>query len=165
MSDERRLHLIGVGGSGMLPLALLLKQAGHSVTGSDDACDPVRLSLLREQGVSVFSNADPAHVRHADHVVVSPAIAETHIERRTARREGVPVQTRAQALSELIADRAAICVAGSHGKSTTTAMLVHILDTVLGGDFGYMLGASFSTAGRLPARLGPPRYAIPYRSL
>lgn len=156
MSDGRRFHLIGVGGSGMLPLALLLKQAGHSVTGSDDACDPVRLSLLGEQGVSVFSDADPAHVRHADHVVASPAIAETHIERRTARREGVPVQTRAQALSELIADRATICVAGSHGKSTTTAMLVHILDTALGGDFGYMLGASFSTAGRLPARLGPP---------
>jgi UDP-N-acetylmuramate--L-alanine ligase len=140
----------------MLPLALLLKQAGHPVSGSDDASDPSRFALLTEQGVTVFSNADSAHVKQAGCVVVSPAIPETHVERRASRREGVPIKTRARALAELIADRATVCVAGSHGKSTTTAMLVHILNAVRGRDFGYMLGAAFSTAGLMPARLGPP---------
>lgn len=140
----------------MLPLALLLKQAGHPVTGSDNSCDPSRFTLLNEQGVLVFSGADPAHVQNTSCVVVSPAIPETHVERRAARREGVPVKTRAQALAELIADRTTVCVAGSHGKSTTTAMLVHILNSGRDNAFGYMLGASFSTAGLLPARLGLP---------
>lgn len=156
MSDLFRVHMVGVGGSGMLPLALLLKQAGHSVSGSDNASDPSRFALLREHGVAVLSGADPAVVQSASCVVVSPAIPETHTERRAARREGVPVKTRAKVLAELIADRAAVCVAGSHGKSTTTAMLVHILSAVQDSAFGYMLGASFTTTGFMPARLGEP---------
>lgn len=156
MSKLPSLHLIGVAGSGMLPLALLLKQAGHPVTGSDNSCALSRLALLNEQGVPVFSGTDSAHVQNASCVVASPAIPESHVERRAARREGIPVKTRAQALAELIADRTTVCVAGSHGKSSTTAMLVHILNSVRGSAFGYMLGASFSTPGLLPARLGLP---------
>lgn len=156
MFELPSLHLVGVGGSGMLPLALLLKQAGYTVTGSDNAANSSRFALLDEQGVPVFRGAEPAHVRNASCVVASPAIPETHIERRAARREGVPVKTRAKALAELISDRPNVCVAGSHGKSTTTAMLVHILNVVRGSDFGYMLGASFSTGSLTPARLGSP---------
>ncbi|WP_225027306.1 amino acid adenylation domain-containing protein, partial [Xinfangfangia pollutisoli] len=168
MSDRARLHLIGVGGSGMLPLALLLRQAGHIVTGSDDLCAPARLALLRDQGVTVLSGADPALARAADCVVASPAIPETHVERRAARRAGISVKTRARMLAELIADRPAICVAGSHGKSTVTAMLIHILraagqaagqtagQAAGQDDFGYMLGASFADPGLAPARLGAP---------
>ena len=156
MSDRTRLHLIGVGGSGMLPLALLLRQAGHPVTGSDDLCAPARLDLLHAQGISVLSGADPALARAADCVVASPAIPETHVERRAARRAGLPVKSRARALAEVIADRQTICVAGSHGKSTVTAMLVHILSAAGQEDFGYMLGAAFADAARLPARLGAP---------
>ncbi len=156
MSELPRLYLIGIAGSGMLPLALLLKQAGHPVSGSDDASDPSRLALLNEQGVPVFSGADAARLQNASCVVVSPAIPEMHIERRAARREGIPVKTRARALAELIADRATICVTGSHGKSTTTAMLVHILNATRGNAFGYMLGATFSSADLASARLGLP---------
>jgi UDP-N-acetylmuramate--L-alanine ligase len=149
------MHLIGVGGSGMLPLALLLKQAGYPVSGSDTLCDPERLALLADEGVTVFSSADPAYVQNADCIVTSPAIPETHIERRAARRHGIPLKMRAGALADLIIDRATVCVAGSHGKSTTTAMLIHILQAVRGDAFGYMLGASRPTVGYLPARLGP----------
>lgn len=156
MSDLARLHLIGVGGSGMLPLALLLKQAGHPVTGSDNLCAPARLALLEAQGIAVLSGADPTLARAADCVVASPAIPETHVERRAARRDGIPVKTRARMLAELIADRLTICVAGSHGKSTVTAMLIHILSAAGKGDFGYMLGASFADPGIVPARLGAP---------
>ncbi|WP_323032344.1 amino acid adenylation domain-containing protein [Paracoccus sp. (in: a-proteobacteria)] len=156
MSDLARMHLIGVGGSGMLPLALLLKQAGHPVTGSDNLCAPARLAMLEAQEIEVLSGADPTRVKTADCVVVSPAIPETHVERRAARRDGVPVKTRAQVLAELIADRLNICVAGSHGKSTTTAMLIHILSAAGKGDFGYMLGASFAAPDIAPARLGVP---------
>ncbi len=140
----------------MLPLALLLKQAGHFVTGSDELCPSERLALLRAEGIEAVSGVDPALAGPADCVVVSPAIPETHAERRAARRAGIPVRTRAQVLAGMIAGRPNICVAGSHGKSTTTAMLVHILNAVGTGDFGYMLGASFSAPGIAPARLGAP---------
>ena len=156
MSDPERLHLIGIGGSGMLPLALLLRQAGHMVTGSDNHCAPARLALLEAQGIAVQSVPDPALVRAADCIVVSPAIPESHVEKRAARRAGIPVKTRAQMLAELIAGRLNICVAGSHGKSTTTAMLVHILSAAGQPDFGYMLGASFADPEHPPARWGAP---------
>ena len=156
MSEPDRLHLIGVGGSGMLPLALLLKQAGHTVTGRDAFCSPERLALLKAHGITVSSEADPTRVKDADCVVVSPAIPETDIERRAARRDGVTVKTRSQMLAELIAERINVCVAGSHGKSTTTAMLIHILSSAGQHDFGYMLGASFADPDSAPARLGAP---------
>lgn len=156
MSDPARLHLIGVGGSGMLPLALLLGQAGHPVTGSDNLCAPARLAMLQARGVAVLSGADPALARAADCIVASPAIPETHVERRAARRDGIPVKTRAQMLAELISGRRSICVAGSHGKSTVTAMLVQILRAAGPDDFGYMLGASFADPDIAPARLGAP---------
>ena len=156
MSEPGQLHLIGVGGSGMLPLALLLKQAGHPVTGRDAFCPPERLALLEAHGITVHSEADPARVKDADCVVVSPAIPETDVERRAARRDGVTVKTRFKMLAELIAERLNVCVAGSHGKSTTTAMLVHILSSAGQDDFGYMLGASFAAPDSAPARLGAP---------
>lgn len=156
MPDPARLHLIGVGGSGMLPLALLLRQAGYPVTGSDALCDPARLAILEAQGVAVLSGADPALARAAQCVVASPAIPETHVERRAARREGIPVKTRARMLAELIRGRRTICVAGSHGKSTVTAMVVQILRAAGTEDFGYMLGASFADPDIAPARLGAP---------
>lgn len=156
MPDPARLHLIGVGGSGMLPLALLLRQAGYPVTGSDALCDPARLAILEAQGVAVLSGADPALARAAQCVVASPAIPETHVERRAARREGIPVKTRARMLAELICGRRTICVAGSHGKSTVTAMVVQILRAAGTEDFGYMLGASFADPDIAPARLGAP---------
>jgi UDP-N-acetylmuramate--L-alanine ligase len=156
MSDRARLHLIGVGGSGMLPLALLLRQAGHPVSGSDTLCAPARLARLEAQGIRVLAGADPALARAADCVVASPAIPETHVERRAARREGIPVKTRAQMLAALIAGRPNICVAGSHGKSTVTAMLIQILCAAGQGEFGYMLGAEFAEPDMAPARLGAP---------
>ncbi|MAU61308.1 MAG: CDA peptide synthetase III [Parvibaculum sp.] len=140
----------------MLPLALLLRQAGHPVTGSDNLCPPERLAMLQAQGVEAFPGTAPARVKRADCVVVSPAIPETHVERLAARREGIPVETRAQVLARLTTGRPNICVAGSHGKSTTTAMLVHILRAAGAGDFGYMLGASFVAPDIAPARMGAP---------
>ncbi|HTN41647.1 MAG TPA: AMP-binding protein, partial [Asticcacaulis sp.] len=156
MSELPQMHLIGVAGSGMLPLAILLKQAGHSVSGSDDSSSSLRFALLREQGVRILSGVDTVRVEGAGCIIASPAIPETHIERRAARREGIPVKTRARALAELIADRPSVCVAGSHGKSTTTAMLIHILNAACGDDFGYMLGAAFPASEFMPARLGRP---------
>jgi len=149
-SDVRSVHLIGVGGSGMLPLALLLQESGYAVSGSDDMAADARVRPLRERGIKLAGNG------RADRVVASPAIAETHPERRRARRSGTPVLTRARALADLVAERDTICIAGSHGKSTTTAMLVHILQAAYGDGFGYMVGADAADHGRPPARLGPP---------
>ncbi|MFD2842939.1 Mur ligase domain-containing protein [Paracoccus cavernae] len=151
-SELPKLHLIGVGGSGMFPLALLLRQAGYEVSGSDSNCSKERLDLLLANGIRVQAAA----MRDVDGVIVSPAIPESHAELRAARRDSIPVQTRARALAELIAQRPSICVAGSHGKSTTTAMLVHILDYAGPSDCGHMLGASFA-CGTLPPRASAKR--------
>ena len=134
----------------MFPLALLLHQAGYEVSGSDSNCSKERLDLLLANGIRVQAAA----MRDVDGVIVSPAIPESHAELRAARRDSIPVQTRARALAELIAQRPSICVAGSHGKSTTTAMLVHILDYAGPSDCGHMLGASFACGTLPPARLG-----------
>ncbi|WP_395541760.1 amino acid adenylation domain-containing protein [Neotabrizicola sp. sgz301269] len=156
MSDPLRphLHLLGIGGSGMLPLALLLRQAGHAVSGSDDHCGPGRLAVLEAQGIIVTSAADPAGASAADRVVASPAIPRSHAGLRAARRAGIVVRGRAEELSAVIAGRPAICVAGSHGKSTTTAMLVHVLEAAGRHDVGYMVGADFADPRQPPARLG-----------
>lgn len=154
MSDRLRLHLLGIGGSGMLPLALLLGQAGHAVSGSDDHCAPARLARLAAQGIALSPGADPVRAGTVDRLVASPAIPRSHPALRAARRAGVAVSSRAEELAALIAGRGAVCVAGSHGKSTTTAMLLHILTAAGHGDFGYMLGADFADPDQPPARLG-----------
>jgi UDP-N-acetylmuramate--L-alanine ligase len=154
MSDPCRIHLIGIGGSGMFPLAMLLKQAGYVVTGSDRSCAPERIVQLEQAGIVAYGGSDADVMRQAECVVVSPAIPETNTELRAARRFGITVKTRAEVLADLILNRTNICVAGSHGKSTTTAMLTHILQHAQEVDFGYMLGANFADAATVPAHLG-----------
>ena len=154
MSEPRHLHLIGVCGSGMLPLALLLRQGGYTVSGSEAKIPPERLALLRDAGVEIRAQTNQARSQRTGGVVISPAIPLSHPERRAARREGLAERTRAQALADLLSGRPAVCMAGSHGKSTTTAMLVHILRLTGNRDFGHMLGAFFADGALPPARLG-----------
>ncbi len=145
------VHLVGIGGTGMLPLALLLHESGAAVSGSDDNLPEARLRVLQDRGIAVPVALD---VARTDRVVASPAVAESHPERRLARRAAIPVAARAHALAGLVAGRETICVAGSHGKSTTAAMLVHIL-TAADETFGYMVGADGLSGEWPPARLGP----------
>ncbi len=154
-SDPRRAHLIGISGNGMFPLALLMKDAGFSVTGSDARLNPARAAALSASGIACWETG--SHQSHAPYqgaaglVVASPAIPRHHPELRAAHQNNCVVQSRADALAQVISHRETICIAGSHGKSTVTAMLMAILAADRGDQFGYMIGAD--GAAPLPARL------------
>jgi UDP-N-acetylmuramate--alanine ligase len=126
LSGLRRLHFIGIGGAGMSGIALVLRRRGYEVTGSD--LKPSRyVTLLEDAGVHVDLGHDAAHLDHPDVVVISSAIPEHNQELREARRRGLPVVKRAQALAWLMEGRRGIAVCGTHGKTTTTSMITRAL--------------------------------------
>jgi UDP-N-acetylmuramate--alanine ligase len=136
----RRLHMIGIGGAGMRNLARLFLARGIEVTGSD-LKGSTGVDELRAFGAKIAVGHDAANVGEPDAVVASSAIAESNPELREARRRGVPVWARAQALAAAAADRRQIAVAGTHGKTTTTSMIALVLERtgleptyVIGGD-------------------------------
>ncbi len=123
----RHFHLVGIGGSGMGGLAELLLADGFAVSGSDLAEGRTTRHLSRLGGrIHLGHQAD--HLGTAEVVVVSSAIPETNPEVMEARRRAIPVVHRAELLGELMRFRIGIAVAGTHGKTTTTAMLAGILD-------------------------------------
>jgi UDP-N-acetylmuramate--alanine ligase len=126
--DARHVHLIGVAGSAMRSLATLLLDLGREVSGSDTASAPM-LDDLTARGLRVFGQHHAEHVFGADLVVVSAAIPIDNPEIVAANAQGLPILTHAQALGALMEKRFGIAVAGTHGKSTTTALVAHMLAT------------------------------------
>lgn len=149
---RRHLHLVGIGGIGMSGLARLLIQAGHTVSGSDLA-ESSSLQSLRALGARITVGHSAAAVLGADTVIASPAVPWRNIELDAARLAGVPVVARAEALSALLEGRQSICVSGSHGKTTTTAMLTLILQAA-GKPPGFLVGGITPALGGISADLG-----------
>ncbi len=118
----KHVHLMGVGGAGMSALAGLYRARGYRVTGCDRAPGPV-LDRLAREGIGVSVGHDPAHLFDCDLLVVSAAVSPDNPEVAAARRRGIPVRKRAEALGELLAEGTGVAVAGTHGKSTTTALV------------------------------------------
>jgi UDP-N-acetylmuramate--alanine ligase len=122
-----RVHLVGIGGVGMSALARLYRARGYRVTGCDRAASPV-LDRLTREGIPTAVGHDPGHLAGCDRLVVSAAVSATNPEVEAARRLGIPVRKRAEALGELLAGGTGVAVAGTHGKSTTTALIGLILE-------------------------------------
>jgi len=124
MPDSPRLvHFVGIGGAGMSGIAHLFVAAGFEVSGSDiRATDTVE--ALRTAGVEVGIGHAAANIGDADTLVVSGAIAEDNPEYLAARERGIPLVHRAVALAWLTSDRRLVAVAGAHGKTTSTGMLI-----------------------------------------
>src|SRR5690242_2227074 len=120
--DLSRPHFIGIGGAGMSGLAKILAARGAKVSGSD-AKDSRLLAALRQLGCVVHVGHTAENLPPASCVVVSSAIRATNPELVAATERGIPVIHRADALAYLMADRRAVTVAGTHGKTTTTSML------------------------------------------
>jgi UDP-N-acetylmuramate--alanine ligase len=139
----RKLHFVGVGGAGMSGYARAAHTLGADVSGSDKALTPY-LALLREEGV-----LDPSISHHAANVpageevevIYSSAVPAENPERVAARERGLRERPRAELLAELTALRRTIAVAGAHGKTTTSSMIVHVLREQ-GLDPGWLVGSS-----------------------
>jgi UDP-N-acetylmuramate--alanine ligase len=126
LSVPRRIHIVGVGGSGMSAIATILLALGHRVSGSDERPSPA-LDRLREGGAEVFVGHEAAHLGPADLVARSTAIADDNPEVVAAHQLHVPVVSRAAILAAITATRRTIAVTGTHGKTTTSSMLALVL--------------------------------------
>jgi UDP-N-acetylmuramate--alanine ligase len=141
----RRLHFIAIGGAGMSGLALVARTLGAEVTGSDRA-ESSYLERLRAAGIEPQLGHDPAHVPPDAEVVVSTAVPEDNPELVLARERGQRVIHRGELLAELCAQRRLLAIAGTHGKTTTTAMCIWALRGI-GADPAFFLGGELPGAG------------------
>jgi len=157
-----RIHFVGIGGIGMCGLAELLRAQGYAVTGSDLA-EGATVARLRALGVPVAIGHDARHVGGADVVVVSSAVRATNPELVEARQRGIPVIPRAEMLAEVMRLKDGIAVAGTHGKTTTTSLLAHVLQEA-GLDPTIVVGGRVIGAGaegeRTGARLGSGPFLV-----
>lgn len=121
-----RVHFIGIGGSGLSAIARLLKESGYEVTGSDRALSQFAVDL-QNAGVTIYIGHHPRNVTGADWVVRSSAVKEDNPEVEAAKRAGIPVYKRSDFLGQLMSEKTGIAVAGTHGKTTTSAMIAWTL--------------------------------------
>lgn len=140
-----RLHFVGIGGAGMSGLALVCKQLGAIVGGSDRA-DSSFMERLREAGLEPAIGHDAAHLPEDAVVVVSTAIGDDNPELALARERGQEVVRRGELLAQLCAEKRLIAVAGTHGKTTTTSMLVWALRGI-GAEPAFFVGGEVPGLG------------------
>jgi UDP-N-acetylmuramate--alanine ligase len=150
LSQKRRIHLIGIGGSGMFPLVQILHGMGHQLQGSDNNPGDT-IDTEREMGVTVFLGHRAHQVEGADLVIYSAAIMKDNPELVAAKEQGIPVFERSVVLGWLTQQyNSCICVAGTHGKTTVTALLTQIL-------VGSGLDPTVVIGGKLPLIHGSGR--------
>ncbi|MGC1684522.1 MAG: UDP-N-acetylmuramate--L-alanine ligase [Candidatus Acidiferrales bacterium] len=153
----QRIHLIGIGGSGMSGIAEVLLSSGYAVSGSDTKPSPVTVHL-EGLGAKVFEGHNAANVRGAHVVVVSSAVKQDNSEVVEAHRLKIPVIPRAEMLAELMRLKYGIAVAGAHGKTTTTSMTASVL-AAAGLDPTFVVGGRVNHAGA-NARVGQGEYIV-----
>ncbi|SUC30479.1 UDP-N-acetylmuramate--L-alanine ligase [Providencia rettgeri] len=122
MRRVRHIHFVGIGGAGMGGIAEVLANEGYEISGSDLAPNAVTQQLTA-LGATIYFNHRPENVEDASVVVVSTAISSENPEIQAAKELRIPVIRRAEMLAELMRYRHGIAVAGTHGKTTTTAMI------------------------------------------
>lgn len=145
-------HLIGIGGCGMAGLAQLLKQRGFTVSGSDQT-DSVVLDKLRDLGITIFIGHQASQITGAGKIILSSAIKFNNPEVLEAQKLGISIIHRAQGLSELSHDKKLVLILGSHGKTTTTGLLISLLRAG-NKNPSYAIGATYYETG-LNAYLDP----------
>ena len=149
----KRIHMIGIGGSSMSGLAMMLADQGYTVTGSDRD-NGYLIGDVRAAGIPVAIGHRAENVHGADLVVYTAAIPSDNPERAEASRLGIPAMERASLLGQLMESaNCGIAVCGAHGKTTTTAMLAQIL-MACGKDPSIHIGGKLDAVGgstRIPA--------------
>lgn len=146
MKTAKRIHFIGVGGSGMFPIVQILLSQGYQISGSDNN-EGDTLEQERQMGVTVWIGHDSSHVKDADLVVYSAAIRLDNPELIAAKEQNIPVVERSEMLGYLTQQyQDCICVCGTHGKTSTTAMLTQLL-LGAGLDPSAIIGGKLSAIG------------------
>jgi len=157
MRRIKRIHFVGVGGSGMSGIAEVLANLGYEVSGSDIRSSAVT-QRLEHAKVRVFIGHSADHVAGADVVVTSTAVTPENAEYQAAKSARIPIVPRAQMLAELMRYRHGIAVAGTHGKTTTTSMIASVF-AAANLDPTYVIGGRVNQSGS-NAKLGGSRYLI-----
>jgi len=139
------IHFIGIGGSGLSAIARLLLESGYTVSGSDRALTPFA-EEVRHAGATVYIGHHPRNIAGADSVVMSSAVSMDNPEVQAAHHANIPVYKRADFLGQLMADKNGIAIAGTHGKTTTTAMTAWVLSE-LGRDPSFIVGGMMNNLG------------------
>ena len=145
------VHLIGIGGAGLSAIARLMAQQGVEVSGSDAADSPV-LGALREEGITCFVGHAAGQLAGVDTVIASTAVRDDNPEIVEAQRLGLRVWPRSAGLRSVMEGRRTVAVAGTHGKTTTTAMLTCAL-VAAGAEPSFAIGAEVAGLGT-NARIG-----------
>ena len=140
-----RVHFVGIGGAGLSAIARIMLERGLTVSGSDGA-ESATLRALRDLGATVHLGHDAAHVADADSLVVSTAVREDNPEYAEAMARGLRVLPRSAGLASVMAGHRVVAVAGTHGKTTTTSLLVAAL-LAAGADPTYAIGADLVETG------------------
>ncbi len=147
---KKKVHFIGIGGSGISGVAMIAKSQGYEISGCDLNVNTPYIDEIRKDGVHIFEGQKESHVRDADIVTVTPAVYfqnENHPEVIMAQKEK-KMMTWQKFLGEYLQKgKQVICIAGTHGKSTTTAMISLLLERV-GRDPSVMVGANIKEWGR-----------------
>ncbi|MFP5439879.1 MAG: UDP-N-acetylmuramate--L-alanine ligase [Gammaproteobacteria bacterium] len=157
MRRIRRIHFVGIGGSGMCGIAEVLLNQGYEIGGSDLKESAVT-RRLKSMGAQIFIGHAAGNIEGADVIVVSTAVNNANPEVVAAREARVPVVPRAEMLAELMRYRHGIAVAGTHGKTTTTSLVASILGEA-GFDPTFVIGGRLNSAGS-NAQLGGSRYFV-----
>ncbi len=151
------VHLIGIGGTGLSAIAQVLLEKGYEVSGSDRMESAVTKNL-RESGARLYIGHQPENIAGADLVLRSSAVTDENVEVLAALESHIPVVKRADFLEHLIDRQECIAVAGTHGKTTTTAMLAWVFHA-LGLDPSYIIGSSSMNLGN-NAHAGTGKYFV-----
>ncbi len=153
----QRIHLVGIGGSGMSGIAEVLLSSGYAVSGSDLKSTPVTERLI-SLGAKIYEGHRAENAAGAHVVVISSAVHSDNVEVLEAHRLKIPVIPRAEMLAELMRLKYGIAVAGAHGKTTTTSMVAAVL-AAAGLDPTYVVGGRVNHSGS-NARLGQGEYMV-----
>lgn len=149
----KRIHFVGIGGAGMSAIARVLLSEGKQVSGSD-LQESTIIDELRRHGAQVWIGHSPQHVIGADEVILSTAITDDNPEALEAKRRGIPVRHRSEALADLLNQKKGVAIAGAHGKTTVTSMISWTLDR-LGESITFLIGGILPGVGGAKAGLGP----------
>ncbi|WWO98769.1 MAG: UDP-N-acetylmuramate--L-alanine ligase [Candidatus Dasytiphilus stammeri] len=156
-SVKNNIHFIGIGGIGMAGIAIILANQGYKISGSDIVSNEM-INHLISLGVTIFLKHHPSNIKNAHLIVVSTAIPDDNPELVASYKARIPVIQRAQMLAELMRFRYGIAITGTHGKTTTTAMISSIFIEA-GLDPTFINGGLIKTL-RINAQLGTSKYLI-----